>query len=311
MTTIFLHRVSALLSILLFCWPLLSQPYEIGRREATFIDFNRKDRLIKALILYPSDSAGCDVQVALPDQEGFPVVVFGHGYQMPVEPYRNIWESLVPEGFVVVLPRSGSGMFPSHQEFGHDMAFVLDEMIRLNRDSAAFFLGRLQPDGCLMGHSMGGGAAILGALQSRVARTLVLLAPLDTRPSSAMAARDLEIPTLIFAGSHDRITPPKKHQLPIYDSLQSAQKTFICIQGGNHCQMADSHRMCDITETTLYRDPGITREEQHRVLDRYILPWLRFYLSGDSAAGILFDRELIADPAISFQRKGNLSYRHW
>ena len=303
--------LTVLLPVLLICFPLFPQHFEIGRIEAEFTDHSRKERLIKALILYPSDSAGYDLPVALPLGEGFPVVVFGHGYQMPVEPYSNIWESLVPEGFIVVLPRSGSGMFPSHQEFGLDLAFVLDEMIRLNRDSTSLFSGRLKPDGCLMGHSMGGGAAILGALRSKVARTLVLLAPLDTRPSSANAARELTVPCLIFAGSDDWITPPVKHQLPIYDSLQSPLKTCICIQGGSHCQMAESYRPCDFAETSFCRQPGITREEQHRILDRYILPWLRFYLYGDSNAGSRFEQELIDDPAITFEKKGSLSHVKW
>lgn len=279
--------------------------------ETEFTDRSRDDRLIQALILYPSESAGSDVPVALPDREGFPVVVFGHGYQIPVEPYRNIWESLVPEGFVFVLPRSGSGMFPSHQKFGDDMAFLLDEMIRLSRDSASFFTGRLQPDGCLMGHSMGGGAALLGALNSQNVRTLVVLAPLDTRPSSANAAQEISLPSLVFAGSEDYVTPPKKHQLPIFHSLQSPQKTYICIQGGNHCQMALKNRLCNFAEKTYDQEPGITREEQHRILKRYILPWLKFYLFNDLAAGKEFQQQLDSDPAISYERKDILGTEEW
>ena len=151
--------------------------------EADFIDPSRENRLIKALILYPADSAGSDVPAAIPIREAFPVIVFGHGYKMPVEAYRNIWECAVPDGFVFVLPQSESKMFPSHVEFGFDMAFMLDEMIRLNRDSTSLLSGRLQPYGCLMGHSMGGGAAILGAPRSNLVRALLVLAPMDTRPS--------------------------------------------------------------------------------------------------------------------------------
>ena len=294
-------KLSALLPVLFICCPLFSRHYEIGQMEAEFTDHSRNDRLIRALVVYPTDSAGRDVPVALPDRGGFPVLVFGHGYQMPVEPYRNIWESLVPEGYVCVLPRSGSGMFPSHQRFADDMAFLLDEMIRMNGDSGAFFSGKLQPGGCLMGHSMGGGAALLGALTSKEVRTLVLLAPLDTRPSSSMAAREISVPSLVFAGSDDRITPPKKHQLPIYDSLQSPQKTYICIRGGSHCQMASNSRLCNFAEESYDLEPGITREEQHRILKRYMLPWLRFHLYNELAAGREFQQELDADPAVSYK----------
>ncbi|TFH26378.1 MAG: hypothetical protein E4H10_07160 [Bacteroidia bacterium] len=301
------YRLTALLTFLLTFWPLFSQNYEIGRMETDFIDPSREDRLIEALILYPADSAGFDVAVALPVRKGFPVIVFGHGYLMPADAYRNIWESLVPEGYVVVLPRSGSGMFPSHKEFGFDMAFMLEEMIRLNRDSASLFSGKLKPDGCLMGHSMGGGAAILGAPQSRAVRTLVILAPLDTRPSAVKTAQEISLPSLVFAGSNDCITPPKKHQLPIYESLQSSQKTYINIKGGSHCQMAENNRHCNFAEASFDLEPGITREEQHRILNCYILPWLDFYLCGDTAAGRRFEQSLDADPAISYKRNGSFN----
>jgi len=301
------YRLTGLLTGLLTFWPLFSQHYEIGRMEVEFIDHNREDRVIKAFILYPADSAGTGVPVASPDSEGFPVIVFGHGYLMSVDAYHNIWECAVPEGFVVVLPQSESGMFPSHRELGTDLAFLLDEMVRLERDLISPFFERLRPYGCLMGHSMGGGAAILGAMQSNKVRGLMVLAPLDTRPSSAEAAQYLTIPSLIFAGSADCITPPEKHQVPIYKSLQSNHKTYISINGGSHCQMAENNRLCNFAESSYNLEPGITREEQHSILERYIIPWLRFYMYGDSNSGRRFDQQLETDPAISFERTGNLS----
>jgi pimeloyl-ACP methyl ester carboxylesterase len=273
--------------------------------EAEFIDQNRAERVIRTLICYPADSAGLDVPPATSTGEGFPIIVFGHGYLMPVDAYRNIWECTVPEGFITVLPESGSNMFPSHMEFGKDMAFLLEEMVRLAGDPQSAFYGRIKPYGCLMGHSMGGGAAILGSIQCNLVRTLLVLAPLDTRPSSAEAARELTVPTLVFAGTDDCITPPKKHQVPIYESLQSSHKLYISIKGGSHCQMAEDNRLCNFAEASFDLEPGISREEQHRILNRYIIPWLRFYLYDDPMSGLQFDKELESDPSVSFQRKGD------
>lgn len=272
--------------------------------EADFIDSSRKDRMIEALIFYPADSAGSNVPVAMPVRGGFPVIVFGHGYLMKVNAYRNMWERTVPDGCVFVLPQSASGMFPSHKEFGLDLAFILDEMIRLTGDSASDFSGRLLPYGCLMGHSMGGGAAILGAEHSENVRGLLVLAPLDTRPSSAEAAKEVSIPTLVFAGSKDKITPPEKHQLPIYESLQSSQKAYISILGGSHCQMAEDNRICNFAESSFNRESGITREEQHVILDRYLIPWLKFSLYGDASAIREFKQQMESDTAISYLSKG-------
>jgi hypothetical protein len=75
--------------------------------------------------------------------------------------------------------------------------------------------------------------------------------------------------------------------------------------------MAESHQRCDAVEKALYPEPGISREEQHRVLDRYLLPWLQFYLRADSSAGSVFDQELLADPAVSYRREGNFSKNSW
>jgi len=272
--------------------------------EADFIDSSRKDRLVEALIFYPADSAGSGVPAAMPLNDGFPVIVFGHGYMMSVVAYRNIWEALVPDGCVVVLPQSASEMFPSHLEFGLDLAFVLDEMIRLSGDSASVFSGRLLPFGCMMGHSMGGGAAILGAVHSEAVKGLVVLAPLDTRPSSAEAAKEVSLPTLVFAGSDDNITPPKKHQLPIYESLQSSQKAYISILGGSHCQMVEENRLCNFAESSFVREPGITREEQHAILNRYIMPWLKFSLYDDTAACREIHMQMASDTTISYLGKG-------
>jgi predicted dienelactone hydrolase len=294
------YRLTALLIFLLTFCPIFSQHYEIGRMQADFIDHGRKDRLIKALVFYPADSAGSGVAVALPVRKGFPVIVFGHGYLMRADAYRNIWESLVPEGFVVVLPQSESGMFPSHMELGTDMAFLLEEMISEGRNPTSPFAGRLQPYGCLMGHSMGGGAAILGAARSSMVRTLLVLAPLDTRPSTVEAAQAISVPSLVIAGSNDGITPPEKHQLPIYESLKSSQKTYINIKGGNHCQMAEKNWLCNFAEASGDKKHGITREEQHRILNRYMLPWLQFYLYDDTAADRLYEQQLCSDAAISY-----------
>jgi len=53
------------------------------------------------------------------------------------------------------------------------------------------------------------------------------LAPFDTRPSAIKAASSVIVPTLIFAGSNDCITPPEKHQLPVYNSSASPDKIYI------------------------------------------------------------------------------------
>jgi len=110
-------------------------------------------------------------------------------------------------------------------------------------------------------------------------------------------------PTLIFAGSNDCITPPDKHQLPVYNSSASPDKIYILITGGTHCQMGVSHPKCSSAEKVAgCRGINISGDEQLKILARYILPWLRFHLYKDNEAGILFNTVIKNDPAIEYKQ---------
>ena len=58
-----------------------------------------------------------------------------------------------------------------------------------------------------MGHSMGGGALFAAANLLAGTDAIVALAPMNTKPSAIQAAASVKIPTLIFAGANDCITP--------------------------------------------------------------------------------------------------------
>jgi hypothetical protein len=153
-----------------------------------------------------------------------------------------------------------------------------------------------------MGHSMGGGSSFLGAQFSPFIKSLATLAPAETNPSAIQAAAGLGIPSLIIAGGNDCVTPPSTNQVPMYDSLQSICKTLITINGGSHCQMADNNALCSFGEATCMPQPSITRSEQHKVIDRYLIPWLKYNLKNDCHAGALFDSLLASDTSIIFRK---------
>ena len=70
--------------------------------------------------------------------------------------------------------------------------------------------------------------------------------------------------------------------------------------------MASSNRLCNFAENSCGIKPGITREEQHRVLERYMLPWLKYYLYGDTASGNIFEEQLMSDTAINYCKVGSI-----
>ncbi|MGM0667470.1 MAG: alpha/beta hydrolase family protein [Bacteroidota bacterium] len=274
-----------------------AQDFEIGYASVRASDESRDGRVVELLIYYPADSSGQNVPLASSNGKGFPVVSFGHGYRMPARYYQNIWTAIVPAGYVMVLPDSETKMFPSHSDFGLDLVFAIKHMITENSDSSSIFYKRLSTKSCLMGHSMGGGSAILGAAHYSGVNSLAVLSPLDTRPSSAEAAKSVTTPALVITGSNDFITPPRKHALPVFNALASPEKRYISIKGGNHCNMAMKNRLCDFAERTR---PGnkISREEQHEILKSYLLPWLDYTLKGYIEARREFESMLETDKSI-------------
>lgn len=301
-----MRSILILIMSVLLCNNLLAQPFQVGHTTITFIDSNRNNRTIDTEVYYPADVAGDDVPVTIATNDKFPALSFGHGFVMTWSAYQNIWDAVVQEGFIIAFPKTEGGLAPSHTEFGKDLAFVLSELTTLGQDSSSLFYNRVDTMNCVMGHSMGGGAAFLAVQFSPAIKTLATLAPAETNPSAIQAAASLSIPSLIIAGGNDCVTPPPANQIPMYDSLQSSCKTFVSINGGSHCQMADNNFFCSIGEATCTPQPTITRAEQHIVISSYLLPWLKYELKGDCFSGAHFDSLITIDTSIVYQKTCSL-----
>ncbi len=290
---------------IMICYNGFSQKYETEKVKYRFIDRERGNRKIPVDIFYPYDSSASNVQGNSASDKKFPVICFGHGYLISGKWYSYITEILVPEGFILVFPDSETGLFPSHKALAGDISFAVNEIRKLDTDRSSPLFGRIDTLSCIMGHSMGGGSAVLAAVSSRGIRALVALAPYDTRPSAVKAAALVKVPALIFAGGNDCITPPEKHQLPIYNSSGSSEKTYILIKGGTHCQMGVSHPKCSMGERISgCRDVSISMENQLNIIRRYLIRWLNYYLKSDNEAGVKFDSIIETDSEIEFLRSG-------
>ena len=97
---------------------LTASAYEIGHTSTVYLDPARDNRQVGVEIYYPATVAGDDVPVAPPPAGGFPPIAFGHGYMMAYDDYDYMWTALVPAGYILALPRTEGGLFPSHEEFG-------------------------------------------------------------------------------------------------------------------------------------------------------------------------------------------------
>jgi len=271
------------------CANLAAQSFSTGHASVVMRDSQRGNRKVPVEIFYPIESGGMGSDSIMTDKNRFPVICFTHGYLLSGTSYAYICDMLVPEGFIVAFLSSRDGLFPSHRAFAEDLSFVSEAIGSLGKDISSPLYGIIDTPRCLMGHSMGGGSMFLAARQNGNIQAAVALAPYDTRPSAIKAASETIVPTLIFSGTNDCITPPDKYPLPIYNSSASTDKTYILIKGGTHCQMGVSYDKCIIGEKMARCTPGMSEQEQLTVIARYLVPWLRFFLKHETEQGTCFD----------------------
>jgi dienelactone hydrolase len=279
--------INAFIGGILFTSAIFGQT-AIGTRTIIFEDPTRTGgfpsggtvRQIQCEIYYPAATAGSNVAVAAGE---YPVIVFGHGFAMGWDAYENIWEEMVPKGYIMVFPRTEGGLIPApvHEDFGKDLALVEQLMVAEGNSSASPFYQKLNNRNAIMGHSMGGGATILAAANNTSIKTIIGLAPAETNPSAIAAAANVTVPALVLSGGQDGVTPPADHHIPIYTALDADFKTFVNIVGGAHCYFANSNFNCDFGESTSSTGISITRAEHQQKMYDLITPWLAFYLKGE------------------------------
>ena len=283
----------------ILCSIAAAQPFAVGHTTLNVTDPSR-NRPVTMEIYYPADVVGNDVAFTQQPITA-PIVTFGHGFVMTWDAYANVWEELVANGYVVAFPITETGFSPNHLELGKDLAFVVTAMQTESTTPASRFFGRLDSSACVMGHSMGGGAAFLAVQYNPSIRTMITLAAAETSTSAIGAAASITIPSLVIAGANDCVTPPSAHQLPMYAALVSSCKTYISIIGASHCQMADQNTLCSIGEASCTPTPGITRSNQHTIINRYLVPWLDYHLKNDCIAGNIFAATVASDAAVTYQ----------
>lgn len=275
-------------------------PYQVGHITVTLIDSARANRAVPTEIYYPADAAGDNVAFTAAIAGKTPAISFGHGFVMTYDAYFNVRDLLVGAGYIVAFPTTEGSFSPNHEALGKDLAFVLRQLRALGASGASVLYNHVDTMNCVMGHSMGGGAAFLAAATDRYVKSIATLAPAETTPSAIGAAANVGVPALVMAGGNDCVTPPAANQLPMYNGLTSACKNYISITGGSHCQMAQTSATCSFGEATCTPAPAITRAEQHAVINAYLLPWLDRTLRGDCSAAARFDSTLAADPATTY-----------
>jgi dienelactone hydrolase len=293
-------RTILLVFFICFAYPIFAQ-YNIGSSTLTYVDNNRNNRNVEFDVFFPVGQMPSTIA-----EGNFPLLVLGHGFVMTVEVYLNFRDYLVPKGYILILPKTEGGLSPNHQAFAEDLNFLIREVYNeAQQNAGSLFFNKLNYRSAIMGHSMGGGSAFLAVSLGTLANTIVTFAPANTNPSAINAATAVGIPTLIFAGQNDCVTPIVDHQQPIYNSCGSTCKVMINIKGGGHCFFANTSFTCNLGEASCSPQPSITREKQQEITLNYTEKWLNIYLKSNFNEVAVFNQLLNSDNDIIVSKACN------
>ena len=283
---------------------------QIGHRTLTFYDSARNNRTVPAEVYYPSNLNGDNVPVST---GRFPLLVFAHGYQQVFSDYHDLWECLVPEGYIMVFPTTEGGLTINIDEYAADLSFLLDSFLDETFNKGLFLKGHLNGTSAFMGHSTGGGACYLAQKSDPNTNTIVTLAAIGALywpiygSSPIDAAKGVTVTGLAMAGGEDCICPVKENQQAIYDNLASDTKALITITGGDHCGFSDSSN-CWFAEAAscgfVGQGPTIPENLQMTLTLRYVLLWLDSILKGDEKSWTSFQESLKQDQRVNYTLAG-------
>ena len=284
-------RQSVFILLILFVGELLGQNLPVGKRSVSFVDGSRANRNVSTELYYPGATAGTNAPLAS-GTEKYPVVVFGHGFAMTPAAYQWMADSLVKHGFIVALPSTETGLAPSHEQFGRDLAFLAQRITSLNDSAGSFLFNRVMNKSAIGGHSMGGGCSLLAMTYNTQVQAVFNFAAAETNPSAKAAASTIQKPALLFSGSQDCIVPPAEQQT-MYGNIPYTCKTFVNITGGLHCHFGNNDGTCVFGQITSgCNSSSITTNIVFSKTISLLRPFLQHYLKGNCVAAGEFESTL-------------------
>lgn len=144
--------------------------------------------------------AGIEGKVYTPAEgNGLPAVAFGHDWMKSPKLYHATLRHLASWGIVVGAPGTEMGFNPDHTGFAADLDSTLQILagVKLGHGNATVNPSRLG----LVGHGMGGGAAVLAAANNSRIKAVSAVFPAEVSPSSFDAARNVSAPGMVIGSS--------------------------------------------------------------------------------------------------------------
>ncbi|WIM68985.1 dienelactone hydrolase family protein [Corynebacterium breve] len=134
---------------------------------------------------------------------GLPAIAFGHDWTKPIKHYHATLRHLASWGIVVAAPDTEIGFNPDHAGFAADLESALQIVagVKLGNGNVSVSPKKLG----VVGHGMGGGAAVLTAADNPKVGAVAAIYPANTSPSAAAAARTIEAPALVIGSGKSEL----------------------------------------------------------------------------------------------------------
>lgn len=305
-----------ILLLISFCLSIgiYAQTFPVGHMSINFKDASRSGgfsisggitmagtgRNIGTEVYYPATTAGNNTSVATGQ---FPVVVFGHGFAMTWDSYDNIYNRLASLGYIVLLPRTESAIFPTpnHGDFAADIKLLASQGLLLNTTNTptalTTFNGKVMQKSAIGGHSMGAGCSFVAAQNNTTVTCLFNLAAATSNTagvSSVAGASLVTIPALVISGEKDNVadtTVQNSH----YNPTAAPIKFHSIIKDVTHCDFGNGQSTTCTIGQAACSTPSCNTTLFNRYMS-YIEPFLAYELKGDCNAGNTF-MSLIQNPS--------------
>jgi predicted dienelactone hydrolase len=270
--------------------PAPHAPFAVGLRFEVFVDRSRTIRLpsgarvprtLVTEVRYPArgSARATDTRDAPAASAAgpFPLIVFGHGFDVTPGTYTALMRSWARAGFVVAAPvfplanpRAPGG--PTEADLPNepaDMSFVISQVLAASASARSAFHGLVdRAQIAVAGQSDGGEAALAAAYDPRFrdgrVRAAMILSGAEIPQLGTLAFPQHGPPLLAAQGSADSINPPSL-TAAFFDAAH-APKYLLTLIGASHLP------------------PYTSEQPQLAIVERVTAAFVDFYVEGHASA---------------------------
>ncbi|MGP1454959.1 MAG: alpha/beta hydrolase family protein [Treponema sp.] len=208
-----------------------------------------------------------------------PLIIISHGWGDSKKSQMSLAQYLASHGYVAATFSGYVCLYPEHFLAAIKEAHAL--LQQAEQDSQSHLCNKMDlQHTAVIGHSMGGTAALHYALKNTTIKAVIALNPYNgssklielvggTNAALGSDIASLKSPTLIITGTHDNLAHPEKTFAFCKHWNHSTPLAFFAIKGGKHAHGIDRIGI-DYT--------GTFDAQKHSLYRAIIFSWLEWYI---------------------------------